>query len=250
MILFFTDFGVSGPYVGQMKAAAARRAPHVPAIDLTADAPAFAPKPAAYLLAALADPMPAPAVFVCVVDPGVGGSRRPLAMRAGGKLFVGPDNGLLELVRRRAEDAEVYEIVWKPERLSASFHGRDLFTPVAAALAADGWEQAVRNGVIAPLAAPPPVGADWPDDWPAVVYTDHYGNAMSGVRAAAVSPAATFVVDGAVLPRGRTFCDAPPGEALVYENSCGLLEIAVNGGSAAGRFRLAPGAALTSAEAV
>ncbi len=74
---------------------------------------------------------------------------------------------------------------------------------------------------------------EWPGDWPAAVYIDPYGNVMSGVRAGAVGPDATFQVGDVLLPRARTFADVPPGAGLVYENSCGLLEIAVNGGAAA-----------------
>lgn len=244
IILLYTDFGLTGPYAGQMKAALVRWAPQIPAIDLMADAPAFSPKPAAYLLAALADQLPPPAVFVCVVDPGVGGARRPLALRADDKIYVGPDNGLLEIVRRQAKIYDIAEIIWKPERLSASFHGRDLFAPVAAMLAANGWAQAAENKLCAPLANMDAAGRDWPDDWAAAIYIDVYGNVVTGVRAAAVSSAATFVIDGAALPRLRTFGDAPTGGAFVYENSCGLLEIAVNGGSAADFFGLAVGAPL------
>lgn len=74
-------------------------------------------------------------MFVCVVDPGVGTARRPVMVRAAGRTYVGPDNGLLEIVARRAPDTEVRAITWLPERLSASFHGRDLFARVAALLA-------------------------------------------------------------------------------------------------------------------
>lgn len=234
LIVLFTDFGLTGPYTGQMKAVLARAAPGVPVIDLMADAPGFAPQPAAYLLAALAPALPPPCVFVCVVDPGVGGARRPIAMQADGRIFVGPDNGLLEPIRRRAAAATVREILWRPERLSASFHGRDLFAPVAARLARDGWD-AVAVADFAPLSgsAPAPVGGDWPDDWAAVIYIDHYGNVMTGLRASCLPENATLALAGRRLPRVRTFGDVPAGAPLVYENSCGLLEIAVNGGAAA-----------------
>lgn len=243
LIALFTDFGLTGPYTGQMKAVLARAAPGVAVVDLMADAPACAPQPAAYLLAALAPGLPPPGVFVCVVDPGVGGARRPLAMQADGRIFVGPDNGLLEPIRRRATTATVREIIWRPERLSASFHGRDLFAPVAARLARDGWD-AVAAADFAPLSGvdsgsgPVPVGGDWPDDWPAVIYIDHYGNVMTGLRAGGLPENATLAVAGRRLARVRTFGDVPAGAALVYENSCGLLEIAVNGGSAAAALGL------------
>jgi S-adenosyl-L-methionine hydrolase (adenosine-forming) len=239
MILLFTDFGLTGPYTGQMKAVLARHAPGVVVIDLMADAPAFAPRPAAYLLAALADQLPPPCVFLCVVDPGVGTARRPIALNADGKIFVGPDNGLPELVRRRGQAVEAVEILWRPARLSASFHGRDLFAPIAARLAMQGWDIVTAGGAgFRPLPQTDIAQDDWPDDWPAAVYVDPYGNVMSGVRAASVAPDATFQVGDVLLPRARTFADVPPGAGLVYENSCGLLEISVNSGSAAAAYGL------------
>ncbi|MDH3597421.1 MAG: SAM-dependent chlorinase/fluorinase, partial [Rhodospirillales bacterium] len=135
MIVLFTDFGLDGPYVGQMKAVLHAEAPGVPLIDLMADAPAFDARAAAYLLAAYAPAFPAGCVFLAVVDPGVGGPRLPLAVEADARWFVGPDNGLLAPTARRAEAARTWQVTWRPDRLSASFHGRDLFAPVAARLA-------------------------------------------------------------------------------------------------------------------
>ncbi|MHA1114521.1 MAG: SAM-dependent chlorinase/fluorinase, partial [Alphaproteobacteria bacterium] len=130
MIALFTDFGAAGPYTGQVKAVLAQDAPGVPVIDLIADAPACDPRAGAYLLAALAPEFPPGTVFLCVVDPGVGGPRAPLIVEADGRRFVGPDNGLFEIVTARHR-----RIDWRPARLSTSFHGRDLFAPVAARLA-------------------------------------------------------------------------------------------------------------------
>lgn len=136
MIVLFTDFGLSGPYIGQMKAVLAREAPGVPLIDLFSDAPAFDPISSAYLLAAYAPEFPAGTVFLCVVDPGVGGERAALAVQADSRWFVGPDNGLMAVAAARAERSRrFFRIDWRPPSLSASFHGRDLFAPVAALLA-------------------------------------------------------------------------------------------------------------------
>ena len=237
MIALFTDFGLRGPYVGQMKAALLREAPGVPLVDLMHDAPAFDPRASAYLLAALVDEFPAGTVFAGVVDPGVGSAaRRPVMLRAGGRWFVGPDNGLFAIVARRAGDGEWREILWRPERLSASFHGRDLFAPVAARLARG---EAVEEGAVAA-----PVGADWSDDLPEVIYVDDFGNAVTGLRASVVDSRAGLVIDGRRLPRARTFADVPVGQAFCYENSSGLLEIAVNQGSAAETLGLRVGAGL------
>ena len=103
MIALFTDFGLEGPYIGQVKAVLHAGAPGVPVIDLVADAPAHEPQLAAYLLAALVREFPAGTVFLGVVDPGVGGAREAVIVEADGRLYVGPHNGLFEIVLRRHE---------------------------------------------------------------------------------------------------------------------------------------------------
>ena len=136
VIVLFTDFGREGPYTGQMTAVLRRLAPEVEIIDLIADAPAHDPQLAAYFLAAYVDEFPPQTVFLCVVDPGVGGDRSPGVLQADGRWFVGPDNGLFEpIIRRCRDDARWRDILWRPSTLSATFHGRDLFAPVAARLA-------------------------------------------------------------------------------------------------------------------
>ena len=94
MIALFTDFGLHGPYTGQMKAALHQMAPGTPVIDLFADAPVGNPRASAYLLAVYAAWFPAGTVFLCVVDPGVGGARPPVILEADGRWYVGPGNGL------------------------------------------------------------------------------------------------------------------------------------------------------------
>jgi S-adenosyl-L-methionine hydrolase (adenosine-forming) len=235
MIVLFTDFGLDGPYTGQMKAVLHWMAPGIPVIDLFADAPVGDPKPSAYLLAAYAEWFPVGTVFLCVVDPGVGGTRPAIIVEADGRWYVGPGNGLFELVQRRAGTARSWDIDWKPDRLSASFHGRDLFAPVAATLAR----------------GEPPLGRlqnnggdrrpDWPDELCEIVYVDHFGNAMTGLRAAMLPPNARLVTAGCVLERATTFSDRPLGTAFWYENANGLAEIAVNRGRADHELGLAIG---------
>ncbi len=226
MIVLFTDFGLAGPYVGQMKAVLLREAGAIPVIDLMADVPAFDPRAGAYLLPAYAAGFPAGCVFLCVVDPGVGGAGPALVLRADGRWFVGPDNGLLALVARRAQEVGAWRITWQPPRLSASFHGRDLFAPVAACLARG---EPPPGEPIAPGGL---VGHDWPDDLAAIVYIDSFGNAMTGLRAAQLGEASRLVVRGKRLQRARTFSAVAPGIAFWYENANGLAEIAVNQGRA------------------
>jgi S-adenosylmethionine hydrolase len=143
MIVLFTDFGHHGPYVGQMKAVLHQVAGAVPIVDLLHDAPVFDSRLSSYLLATYAAEFPEGSVFACVVDPGVGSARRPLVLRAGGHWYVGPANGLLQAVTQpslacqtcKDDRTKAWQITWRPERLSDSFHGRDLFAPIAGRLA-------------------------------------------------------------------------------------------------------------------
>jgi len=235
MILLFTDFGTEGPYVGQMKAVLSEAAVAVPVVDLMHDAPAANPKPAAYLLAALLPALPRDAVILAVVDPGVGGPRTPLVARLDGRTLVGPDNGLFAPAAMGAEEAAWFEITWRPASLSASFHGRDLFAPVAARLALGESIDDVAAAVA------PRVGGDWPRDLPEVVYIDRFGNAMTGLRAGSLREGRVISLKNIQIPWARTFSDVEPETAFWYENSSGLVELAVNGGSAAKALGLAIG---------
>lgn len=242
MIVLFTDFGITGPYVGQMKSVLCQQAPMTPVIDLMHDAPAFDPQAAAYLLASLVSDFPQDSVFLCVVDPGVGSQRKPLIARINQRWFVGPDNGLFNIVAQRAlgnNQVKWWEISWQPERLSSSFHGRDLFAPVAAMLA---------NGE-----APPGKLHDisperikcWPSDLEKIIYIDHFGNAMTGIRAAVLDNNHVIAAGDQQLRRARTFADVAIGQGFWYENSNGLVELAVNRGRADEILRLTIGDAVT-----
>lgn len=226
MIVLFTDFGYEGPYVGQVKAVLAANAPGVTVIDLMHDAPAYAVAPAAFLLPALAAEFPLRSVFLAVVDPGVGGTRKPLVVEAAGRWFVGPDNGLFEVLLRRGE-WRCWEIVWRPARLSSTFHGRDLFAPVAAALACGGSPEAIGCVPVSPTRS-----QEWPDDLGEVIYVDRYGNLVTGMRAASVHRGARLGIADRSVAFARTFSEVPAGHAFWHENSNGLVEIAVNRGRA------------------
>jgi S-adenosylmethionine hydrolase len=230
-IVLFTDYGLEGPYVGQVKAVLAREAPGAAVFDLLADAPAFDPEASAYLLAALRGAFPKDAVFLCVVDPGVGDPARwPALVRADGQWFVGPDNGLFNVVAMRAVGLDWWDITWTPPALSASFHGRDLFAPVAGRLARrempPGQQRDPATRVL----------SGWPADLARVVYVDRFGNAMTGIRAQSLGPDDQLGVglgaNRCSVKRARTFSDVPKGSAFWYENANGLAEIAVNCGRA------------------
>ncbi|MCB2010336.1 MAG: SAM-dependent chlorinase/fluorinase [Geminicoccaceae bacterium] len=237
MILVATDFGLSGSYTGEIMAVFARGAPEIPAIMLIADFPPFAPKLAAYHLAALFERTEPGDVLVGVVDPGVGSDRLPLAIEADGRWLVGPDNGLFEPVMRRARSFACHAIEWRPERPSASFHGRDLFAPVAIRLAR-GDRPALRP--VRPMDC-----GDWPDDLAAVVHVDRYGNLITGLRASFMAAGAVIDMAGQSVARCRTFSDRAKGGLFYYENSAGLIEIAATCASAASITGLSVGDSIT-----
>ena len=236
MIVLFTDFGWQGPYVGQMKAVLKSKVPNVPIIDLMHDVPAFDPVAASYLLAAFAPQFPQDTIFIAVVDPGVGHpERRPYMVQADGQWFVGPDNGLFNVIESRSIEVQRHEILWKPEKISNSFHGRDLFAPVAAMLSQ--WDMPENK-----LLGLNEISVS--DNLYQVIYIDHYGNAMSGVQAENITKQQIISISSHELPYAETFSSVSDGQAFWYINSNNLVEIAVNKGSAAQMLSLTVGSSL------
>jgi S-adenosylmethionine hydrolase len=241
LIALFTDFGSADIYVGQVKAVLAAEAPAVPVMDLLNDAPAFDVEAAAHLLAALAPEFPAGSVFLAVVDPGVGTSRGAIAVEADGRRFVGPDNGLVSVLYQRARQRRCHAIVWRPPRLTSSFHGRDLFAPVAARIAAG----TLPEGWLAPKAKPDVLLDAGP--LLRVIYVDHYGNCVTGIPAQGMDRRARLAVAGREVSYARIFGEARPDEPFWYENSSGLVEIAMAGESAARALGIGVGAPVSPA---
>lgn len=228
MIVLMTDFGLSGPYVGQVQAAILRRSPQVPVVNLFADLAVFEPVCAAYLVPAFVPQFPKGTVFLCVVDPGVGTTRPAVFLSADDYWFVGPDNGIFSVVCARAERLRVWDLEAPEDReISSSFHGRDLFAPAAARLTTGelpaGRERRIDRTALENL----------PAELSQVVYIDHYGNAMTGLRAESVSEGTRFMVGGRILQYARTFGEAVPDRPFWYRNSVGLVEFALREDSVA-----------------
>ncbi|MBT9612315.1 MAG: SAM-dependent chlorinase/fluorinase [Burkholderiales bacterium] len=239
MIVLFTDFGADDLYIGQVKAVLAHTAPDVPVIDLLHSAPNFDIDSSAHLLAALYLRFSPGSVIFAVVDPGVGSARDAVVMVADGYWFVGPDNGLLSVVAARAQATRIWRITWRPESLSQTFHGRDLFAPIAAWVAVGQFpadKLAETNALQVQSSAV---------DRQRVIYIDHYGNCMTGMRAAGLGSDAVLQVAGQELRRTKTFYEAMPHEVFWYENSLGLVEVAINQGSAAQSLGLQVGTVIT-----
>jgi len=228
VVYFFTDFGAQGPYLGQMESVLLESSQDIRVVNLMCDAPFANPRGAAYLLAALSRYLPENAVVVAVVDPGVGSSRKALCLNVRRCWYVAPDNGLLSVLSAEVGDCFLAEIDTSlmPEA-SASFHGRDIFAPVAGMIAHG------RMPELLPMEREAIVGASWPPNLEEIIYIDGFGNAMTGISASSVSDFQGIEAGGHALGRATTFASVAVGEPFCYVNSIGLLEVAVNQGSAA-----------------
>ncbi|MFI5273221.1 MAG: S-adenosyl-l-methionine hydroxide adenosyltransferase family protein [Ktedonobacterales bacterium] len=255
-IALLTDFGTADAYPGVMCGIMLGIAPTVPTVTLTHEIPPQDVVSAAWVLHTAWRSFPAGSVFLCVVDPGVGGTRRPIALAAGGCFFVGPDNGLFSFVLAGAA-ARAAVVLDNPRyrlpHVSATFHGRDVFAPAAAHLAVGvplatlGTPLAPHSLLRLPLSAP-----QWEDDTLVghVVHVDHFGNLITdiaGSLAAALlnTPCVTLRLDDTpIAARAETFAAAPTGTPVALLDSSGHLAVALRDGSAAAALSAGRGASL------
>jgi S-adenosylmethionine hydrolase len=247
IISLLTDFGTRDVYAGVLHGVIAGIAPRARVIDLTHEVAAQDVIEAAFLLDAAAPYFPEGTIHVCVVDPGVGSSRRILCARAPRATFLAPDNGLLTRVleRLRADGPvdlrAVENRAWFLADVSSTFHGRDVFAPVAARLAlghdARDLGPAVHDPVLLDLAPDRALGPGHVRG--EVVHVDRFGNLITNLRpgrhgadvraARLVTSEVTREVEG---PVRASYADVREGAPLLITSSTGLLEIAVRGGSA------------------
>ncbi len=233
MIILFTDFGIRDPYVGQIKARLAEYAPAQIVVDLLHEVPDYNSHAGAHLLAAFAAGFQPGSVFLAVVDPGVGTPRDGVVVMAGGRWYVGPDNGLMSIVAARNSDTQLWRITWLPEDLSPTFHGRDVFAVIAAEIARGEFPES-KLFKIAKLEVEFDAG-----ELSRVIYIDHFGNAWVGVRN--VPKDARVSAAGEQFKYNESFGFVGKGEGFWFNNSVGLLELAVNRGNAATSFGLKVG---------
>jgi S-adenosylmethionine hydrolase len=249
IITFLTDFGLQDDFVGTCHGVIKRIAPEAEVIDITHGIPRQRVLQGALVLRNTLAYMPV-GVHLAVVDPGVGGSRRPLALRDGeGRLYVGPDNGLLlPAAERFGGVAEAHELAnsdYALQPVSRTFHGRDLFAPAAAHLV-NGVELGelgppVAAETLARLDIPQPEIGEG-EARAAVLYVDRYGNVQlnldrEDMEQVEISPGTRVELDCKgeryYAVAARTFADARPGDILLYEDSYRNIAIAINGGDAA-----------------
>ena len=253
-VSFLSDYGHADEFVGVVHGVIARVCPEARVIDLGHGVPRQDVRAGAAMLARALPHMPA-GVHLAVVDPDVGARRRALALRTAedDRLLVGPDNGLLIPAAMRfggiAEAVEISHSPWRLEPVSATFHGRDVFAPVTARLAAG--EPLAEAG--APLEPGELVALDLPqprrEDGALVAHVmviDGFGNVQLDAAPSDLGGRLgrkVEVGDGRSARYLRTFADAEPGELLLYEDAAGMLALAVNGGEAAAALGdLEPGA--------
>ena len=174
-ILLATDFGISGPYVDQLKSAIYNIAPKSKVIDFTHDLPKFNPKPSAYLLASYFEYLPAKTILVGVVDPGVGSSREAIIVEGDGFSFIGSNNSLFSIITRKLSNNSISKIMLTSIPISETFHGRDIFAPTAARIAlSDQISTEILNNEAL-------IGIGWPKELCEIIYIDKYGNAVTGI---------------------------------------------------------------------
>ena len=248
IITLTTDFGLQDHYVGTMKGVILGRCPQAQLIDITHEIEPFSIYAGAYAIAQTAPYFPAGTVHLVVVDPGVGTERRPLLIEAREQYFIAPDNGVLSLILARHREARVREIsnrdLWLPSP-SATFHGRDVFAPVAGSLATGQVRPSdvgpiVKGATLLPDLEPVKL-AD--QRWRGIVLSaDRFGNVITNFESAALLPRFTLTVGSVeVTKRRETFGNADPGVCFVYAGSSGYLEIGMNQASAGKLLAVGPG---------
>ena len=231
-IALFTDFGSHDIYVGQLHGAAARRGSDCRLVDLFHDVSPFDIRAGASLLGAMLDYLPHDVIVVGVVDPGVGGKRLPIAVELGERWLVGPDNGLFSRSVAWSTSEAQYWTLETPIDVAKTFHGRDVFLPVATDLA-DGDLGRIRRVEDAGGISTHRAVEEIQGDDQRVIHVDHYGNLISGIRGAAIAPHQKIEIAGRVLAHADYYERVPAGECFWYVNSIGLLEISANQASAA-----------------
>ena len=219
MIYLFSDFSMNGPYVGQLKSVIYNNNKNSKVIDLMHDAPSFDIKHSALLLNSIKNYLSDNYICCCIVDPGVGGERNGIVVRRDKNYFIGPDNGLFEYIYRTDESLTFYKIVWRPEYLSNTFHGRDIFAPIAAQIdngSFDGLDLISPNEV---------KRFSWKDEQYEIIYIDHYGNLMTGISASSLSKSSVLFFKGLKIEFSNTYEYMPDSQLCWYINSCELVEI-------------------------
>jgi len=237
IITLTTDFGTKDHYVGAMKGVILGINPDVSVIDITHEVGKYNVTEAALKLSNFYSYFPQGTVHVVVVDPGVGGSRKPLVLESDGYYFIGPDNGVFSLLFRRDKEARAFEISnpdYMLENVSGTFHGREIFAPASAHISLGARPEDMGTAVS------DPVELDYPEPELSggeirgrVIYADSFGNLVTNIPSLLIAPGSKVYVGRFTIYRiSNTYADVREGELVALAGSSGLLEISVNQGSA------------------
>ena len=240
-----SDFGHGSPYTGQMKGSALKVSGEVRIFDLWHEIPFHDVKAGAFLLPRMVGAFPDGTVHVCVVDPGVGTGRKPILVEWEGFVLVGPDNGLFSIPLEKGGRARIIDPgILGSVKISSTFHGRDIFAPFGAMLAAGkrkpGDFELLEDPVTVPL--PVPFKDENGDIHGEVVFIDPFGNLVTNIDDEYIEAGSrTVYVKNKEVPIATTYGSVGKGELLGLVDSFGLLEIAVSQGSAARVLGAGPG---------
>jgi len=258
IVTLLSDFGLKDPYVAEMKAVIMRICPEARIIDVSHDIEKFNIRMGAFVLASAAPYFPKGTIHVAVVDPGVGTKRRPILIEASHALYVGPDNGLLLLAAQKQGVRHVFNITnshYMLSRVSKTFHGRDIFAPVAAHLASGSdpadFGSEIQDYVIPKFAKPELTANEFRGE---VLHIDDFGNIITNISAEDFEK--TRIKDGSTFQlrlKGKItalkFCSAygetPIGKPLALIGSHDFLEISINQGNASKKFGIKTGDQIT-----
>lgn len=254
VIALLSDFGLRDSYVSEMKGVILSINPNATIVDITHEVDKYNVRMGAFVLASASKSFPKGTIYVAVVDPGVGGKRKGLLVEAGGDFFVGPDNGVLMLAAKSKGITKVYELTneeYFRREVSSTFHGRDIFAPVAAHLSLGVRPESFGEPTLS-YEEPSFVKARTLGDKLVceVVHVDSFGNVVTNALPGqarelgfSLGEPLTITLSGRIHRAvfSRTYSDVPKGELAVLIGSHGFIEVAENLGNAAKRLRAEPG---------
>jgi len=248
IITLTTDFGLRDWFVGSMKGVILGINEHAALVDITHEIPAGDIRAGAFALGVSCRCFPRNTVHVAVIDPGVGSNRAAIVVKTADYYFVGPDNGVLSLALEKEKVLEIWRVeneAYFRRPVSNTFHGRDVFAPVAAHLTLrvlmDSLGRQLKDYVKLEWPKPQVAGGVLRGQ---ILYIDHFGNAVSNIESPAKSVSKVRVPDKVQCDIKRFYQEVPGGQPLAITGSAGYLEIAVNGGNAAQTFGLKLGDAV------
>ncbi len=255
IVTLLTDFGLRDHFVAAMKGVILSLNPNITLVDITHMIPAQDIHSAAFTLGQAYSCFPPGTIHLAVVDPGVGSARKALAASAGTHFFVAPDNGILSYVQKSQEDFAAHEITadhYFRKPVSSTFHGRDVFAPIAGYISRDIPLRQLGPALPKPVQLKIPVPAKMREDLiqAAVLAVDHFGNLITNLMPGDLpvfdpaQPRTVKMLAGQkeITAFHRTYSEGRPGEIFVVPGSTGYLEIVMKEGSAASVLNVKSGA--------